>query len=48
MAIDQMFFDKIISQTHKHFGGPNDTKYINYDIDFAMDSQYLVNFEYSV
>ena len=36
-------FDKIISQTHKHFWDPNDTKYINYDIEFAMDSQYLVN-----
>ena len=36
-------FDKIISQTHKHFWDANDTKYINYDIDFAMDSQYLVN-----
>ena len=36
-------FDRIISQTHKHFWDPNDTKYINYDIDFAMDSQYLVN-----
>jgi len=36
-------FDKIISQTHKHFWDPNDTKYISFDKDFDMEKQYLVD-----
>ena len=33
-------FDKIISQTHKHFWDPNDTKYIDYNVDFDMEKYY--------
>ena len=36
-------FDRIISQTHKHFWDPNDTKYIDYDVDFDMENKYLVD-----
>ena len=36
-------FDKIISQTHKHFWDPNDKKYIDYDVDFDMENKYLVD-----
>ena len=36
-------FDKIISQTHKHFWDPNDKKYIDFDVDFDMKNDYLVD-----
>jgi hypothetical protein len=36
-------FDKIISQTHKHFWDPNDKKYIDFDVDFDMEKNYLVD-----
>ena len=36
-------FDQMISATHKHFWDPNDKSYIDFDVPFDMENEYIVD-----